>query len=56
VVGLGVLGRELTSTPADDPCGTSAIVVAAPGGVTSIQRWPSPKEPSMRVSNPSVPV
>jgi hypothetical protein len=48
---------KLTSEPAGAPSreGTSAMVVAPSGGATSTQRPPSPKGPSMRLSNPRVP-
>ncbi len=44
------------STPAGTPsrARTSAIVVVAPGGATSIQRSPSPNAASMRFSKPTV--
>ncbi len=31
------------------------MLVAAPGGATSSQRWPGANSPSIRTSNPSVP-
>ena len=37
------------------PEGARATVVAAPGGATSIQRWPWPNVASSRVSKPSLP-
>jgi hypothetical protein len=40
--------------PVGIPAGTRAMVVAAPGGATSIQR-PSPKGTSRRASKPSWP-